>query len=281
MQPPLPLPACLQTAWGVAFHSGGDFLASCSMDHTAKLWDTGTARVRQTFRGHVDAVNAIVWQPFAVHLATASGDKTVSLWDARTGLCVQVCVCVGSGPCEGGPLLVVTPPCPPPPPSQTFYGHTNAVNDVTFSLRGDVLASCDADGVVRLWDIRMVAESGSVRAPCSAVPHRRADLSLSPPPPLPLPQVTLGRTPIHALAFDRSAVMLAAGCEDGVVRIIDCSAAAAAPPKPGAGSAGSVPLSVCAQLAGHKDAVQTVAFDPTSQFLVSSGNDATLRTWAE
>ncbi len=56
--------------------------------------DTGTGRVRQTFRGHVDSVNAVAWQPFAVHLATASGDKTVSLWDARTGLCVQVRVWV-------------------------------------------------------------------------------------------------------------------------------------------------------------------------------------------
>ena len=125
---------------------------------------------------------------------------------------------------------------------------------MTFSLRGDTVASCDADGVVRLWDIRMVAEAGSV---------------------------SLGRTPEHSLAFDRSALVLAAACEDGGVRIIDCSAAAAAPPKPGAGSAGSVLLSVAAQLTGHKDAAQAVAFDPTSQYLVSSGNDATLRVWSE
>ena len=46
-------------------------------------------RCRQTFRGHVDSVNAVAWQPFTNNLCTGSGDKTVSLWDARSGLCMQ------------------------------------------------------------------------------------------------------------------------------------------------------------------------------------------------
>jgi WD40 repeat protein len=28
-----------QAAWDVAFHHSGDFLVSCSMDKTCKLWD--------------------------------------------------------------------------------------------------------------------------------------------------------------------------------------------------------------------------------------------------
>ena len=28
-----------QAAWDVSFHHSGDFIASCSMDQTAKLWD--------------------------------------------------------------------------------------------------------------------------------------------------------------------------------------------------------------------------------------------------
>lgn len=28
-----------QAVWGVSYHDSGDFLISCSMDHTAKLWD--------------------------------------------------------------------------------------------------------------------------------------------------------------------------------------------------------------------------------------------------
>ena len=106
-----------------------DFIASSSMDHTAKLWDVNSQRCRQTFRGHVDSVNSIVFRPFSNVVCTASGDKTISLWDVRSGLCVQ-----------------------------TFYGHLNAANSAQFNMRGDTVASCDADGVVKVWDVRQVAE---------------------------------------------------------------------------------------------------------------------------
>jgi WD40 repeat protein len=88
--------------------AAGDFLVSCSMDHSAKLWDLTAQKCRQSMRGHVDSVNSVCFQPFSNHLCTGSGDKTVSLWDMRTALCVQ-----------------------------TFYGHRNAINHVAFSLKVD------------------------------------------------------------------------------------------------------------------------------------------------
>jgi sperm-associated antigen 16 protein len=100
---------------------------SCSIDHSAKLWDLKSERCRHTFRGHIDSVNYVVFQPSSNCFATASGDKTISLWDLRSGLCVQ-----------------------------TFFGHSNAVNHLAFNAPGDQIASCDADGVVKLWDIRTV-----------------------------------------------------------------------------------------------------------------------------
>ena len=41
---------------------------------------------------------------------------------------------------------------------QTFYGHLNSINHSAFSLKGDSISSCDADGVVKVWDVRMVKE---------------------------------------------------------------------------------------------------------------------------
>jgi WD40 repeat protein len=61
---------------------------------------------------------------------SGAGDKTVSLWDIRTNLCVQ-----------------------------TFYGHNNAVNTVKFNNRGDMIVSGDCDGINKVWDIRMVKEA--------------------------------------------------------------------------------------------------------------------------
>ncbi len=42
--------------------------------------------------------------------------------------------------------------------TQTFYGHLNSCNAAAFNLLGTQLASTDADGCVKLWDTRMVAE---------------------------------------------------------------------------------------------------------------------------
>ena len=75
------------------------------MDHTIKLWDLNVAKSRFSYRGHVDSVNSVKFQPCSAMFVSGSGDKTVSLWDIRTNLCVQ-----------------------------TFYGHNNAVNSVDFNL---------------------------------------------------------------------------------------------------------------------------------------------------
>jgi WD40 repeat protein len=60
---------------------------------------------------------------------SGAGDKTISLWDIRSNLCVQ-----------------------------TFYGHNNAVNSVDFNLRGDSICSADSDGITKVWDVRMIKE---------------------------------------------------------------------------------------------------------------------------
>ena len=99
------------------------------MDHTCKLLDLNALKHRSTFRGHVDSVNDVCFQPYTNVFASASADKTVSFWDIRTGLCVS-----------------------------TLYGHLNSVNKVRFSLKGDLVASCDSDGVVKVWDTRMIKE---------------------------------------------------------------------------------------------------------------------------
>lgn len=39
-----------QAVWDACFHDTGDFVASCSLDHSARLWDVNSQRCRQTFR---------------------------------------------------------------------------------------------------------------------------------------------------------------------------------------------------------------------------------------
>jgi len=60
---------------------------------------------------------------------TASADKTTSIWDMRTALTAH-----------------------------TYYGHLNAINDAVWSIGGEYISTCDADGIVKLYDIRMCQE---------------------------------------------------------------------------------------------------------------------------
>lgn len=54
------------------------------------------------------------------------------------------------------------------------------------------MASCDADGVVKMWDARMVAEIGTMEA---------------------------GQHPLNSLSLDRSATRMAAASNDGVIKV--------------------------------------------------------------
>lgn len=76
--------------------------------------------MRQAYRSHTDSVLGLNFQPYTNFFVSSSADKTVSIWDMRTGLTCQ-----------------------------TFYGHINAVNDAIFSIDGRYIASCDSDGILK------------------------------------------------------------------------------------------------------------------------------------
>ena len=63
----------------------GVWLATASLDKTAKLWELATGKELRTFEGHQDWVLSVAFAPDGKTLATASKDKTVRLWDAATG----------------------------------------------------------------------------------------------------------------------------------------------------------------------------------------------------
>jgi WD40 repeat protein len=107
------------------------YLAAGSFDGTVRIWaltpdapGSMSANLVFTLRDHTGAVNAVAYSPAENILASASADKTIRIWNPRTGQA----------------LLTLT-------------GHTSEVTSIAFSADGRYLISGSRDLTVRVWDV--------------------------------------------------------------------------------------------------------------------------------
>lgn len=232
-----------------AFHPRGHNLATCSGDNTVKVWDFVSASCAATFADHTQAVWDVAFHHSGDFLVSCSMDHTARMWDLNSSRC-----------------------------RQTFRGHVDSVNAVCFQPFTNNICTAAGDKTVSLWDIRSglcvqtfyghmnsvnhvaFTNRGDTIASCDADGvvklwdvRKEMDEKGS---------LSAGQHPLNKVAFERSGTTLAAASDDGTVKIFNCDE-----------------LSVEAELRGHEDAVQSVAWDLEGKFLVSAGSDCTFRIW--
>jgi WD40 repeat protein len=228
----------------LAFSADGRRIVTGGRDRLAMIWNGFNGKLIHELSGHQGQVLGVAIGPGGTEVATASTDGTARIWDAAAG--------------------AVRAP---------LFGHGNFVRTVDFSPDGQAVVTASVDGTARTWALngrRMAILAGHAGALVDA-----------------------------RFSSDGSSVVTAG--EDGTVRVWDAGAQPQLetthlpPPEPAAtiatsedGASATVENELVrleradgtkVELAGHRLAVNGVAFSPDGERLVSAGTDHDVILW--
>jgi WD40 repeat protein len=196
--------------------------------------------------GHSSNVKAMVFSPDGKTLASASGDKTIRLWNGQSGAALV-----------------------------TLKGHLDYVQTVVFSPDGKTLASASSDKTIRLWDSQSGAalkthegHSGSyftvVFSPDGKTLASVSDNTIrlwDGESGAALKTWNCHSSSIFAIAFSPDSETLASASDDTTIMLWNRQ------------------LGALVRLKGHSSYVCAVAFSPNSKVLASGSHDNTIRLW--
>ncbi|PPK73917.1 WD40 repeat protein [Methylobacter tundripaludum] len=241
---------------GVVFgpdDSDDQWLASGGYDdNTLRLWNLNATR--WVGSGHDGTVAAIAYSPNGKFIVSGSYDKTLRLWDAKTGEPV-------GEPLKGHQAGVSSVAFSPDgklivsgsydktlrlwdaktgdPLGKLVKGHSAGISSVAFSPDGERIVSGSDDGTVRLWDTKNRSPVGS--------------------------PMTGHNDVVSSVAFSRDGTKIVSGSFDKNLRLWNTATG----------------KQIGDPLVGHDDAVTSVAFGSDDNRIVSGSYDKNLRLWRQ
>ncbi len=266
-KPPLKLTGHTDQVWTLAFDPDPEshYLASGSIDATARLWDlaeTDPVKTSLVLPGHEEQVYKVAFSPDGHWLATSSVDSTTRLWDMDTKNL------------EEFPVVL--------------RGHSDQVWASAFSPDGRWLFTASRDGKIQAWDldapdpaadlahhvlrghegpIQTLAVSPDGRWLASGSDDTTAQLwGINTPQSPTAPIVLRGHSSVvRGSLVDPDQHWLATFSGDGTVRLWDISAR-----EPGATSV---------VLPSHQQAIYQAALSNDGRWLATASQDNTSRLW--
>jgi WD40 repeat protein len=152
--------------FSVAFAPDGRRVLTASADRTARIWIPETGKEIACFSGHSHYVTGAAFSPNGRRVVTGSADKTARVWDARNGKQIAVFAAhddaVTSAAFSPDGRHVVTGSkdntariweAATGSEIAVFRGHDKGLNGAEFSADGKFLITASDDGTARLWEV--------------------------------------------------------------------------------------------------------------------------------
>ena len=235
------------TVNSIAFSTDGQLLASGGDDYTFKVWDVSRQRKIESFQhitdNSISQIKAVTFSPNGQRLATAG--VHVKLWDTRNWKEI------------------------------TTLRHDEWVWAVTFSADGKLLATGDASGQVNVWSLQSRQLIAQRQADSNAIYAVRFS---------PNNQILAGAGYKGQIKLWKAPNWQYLGTlrSNGTVHSISFSPDSRTLASTGYESVNLWAVNIgenIATLTGHTDWVNTTAFSPNGNSLISGGADGTLRIW--
>jgi WD40 repeat protein len=206
--------------------------------------------LERTLTGHSDSVWSVAYSPDGQTLASGSWDKTIKLWNVKTGNLLQ-----------------------------TLTGHSDQVRSVAYSPDGQTLASGSSDKTIKLWNVRtgnllqtLTGHSDSVWLAYS--PDGQTLASGSWDNTIKIWDVKTGNLlqtltghsdSVYSVAYSPDGQTLASGSSDNTIKLWNVKTG-----------------NLLQTVTGHSHSVRSVAYiaySPDGQTLASGGWDKTIKLW--